>query len=146
MDMHWTRTLVLIRVATVVAVFGCLTGCDPTVDYGPPAQTALNPAQADLARRISETQLLNGAWAFTGLWYTPIDYTSAGLQNVTGVSAIGLIDAYQADLADDGVAQEMWFAPGTLAGTKDYLIQWMDDYVNGTVNPSVEEPGAVSGT
>jgi hypothetical protein len=137
---HW------IRIAAVVAAFGSLTGCGDHCNCSSSSgATAVSPAQSDLARRIAQTQLLNGAWAFVGIWYEPIDYTLTGYQNTTGVSALGLLDAYKADMADDGVAEETWFAPSTLGRAKDFLIQWMTDFVNGMVNPAAEEPGALTG-
>jgi hypothetical protein len=116
MATNWIRPLLC--VAAVAGSFGSLAGCEgpkgddgPAGPPGPSGSSAVSPAHQALAGRIAEAQLLNGSWAFTGTWYEPIDYTYTGLQNVTGATGFGLFDAYQADLADDGVAQEMWFVP-----------------------------------
>lgn len=138
----------LCRIALVAGVASAVAceGDETNVYVTSSKPSALDEPQQALAQRVAQTQVSNGSWYFQQVWYDPIDYTNPGLQNVTGVTALGLIDAYSLDLADNGVADDTWFAPDTLARAKDYLIQWMNDFINQTPNPSEEEQGFLSGS
>jgi hypothetical protein len=130
-------TQIALVAASLATVAGCGGGSSPTTSTPEPSPKprSLTAPEKALAQRIVETQLSNGSWAFQQAWYAPINYGFEGFQNVTGLTALSLIDAYEMDLADDGVVQDMWFVPPALAMTKDYLVEWMDDFVNGTPNP-----------
>ena len=86
--MRSIRCLPRIAAAAVVAAAVACEGDDITnITYVTPA-SALSEVQRALAERVAQTQLSNGAWDFSHLWYEPIDYASVGLQNVTGPAVL----------------------------------------------------------
>lgn len=126
------RALSLLLLLTLAA---CGGGGSPTAAPPPPPRVLSQP-EVELATRVAETQLANGSWSFQQPWYQPVDHAFYGYQNVTGITALGLFDAY-----DIGGS---WFLPATLDDAKDYLVRWCRDFVDGTPNPWGQDwPGMI---
>ena len=88
----------------------------------------LTKGEVDLAQCLAGAQLSSGGYDWRQDAYLPWDLTVAGYQNVTGISVLGLVDAYDADMRDNGRLDYVPFVPVTLSRTAAYLVQVMADF------------------
>lgn len=95
----------------------------------------LNPIQVELAARLASSHLDNGAWDWRQNSF-PYNTTVTGYQNVSGITALGLLCAY--DASPDQLQNE----EHVLHETKDYLVNVMQDYLDDVIT-SVSLPNFI---
>ena len=127
-----------VPLCTSMLVMLCLAvGCGGGGGAGPApaADPALDATQLALADRLASAHLDNGAFDWRQDVF-PYDTTVSGYQNVTGITALGLIDSYEAD-----PALLPSVAP-VLDEVAAYLLAVMTDHLADTVS-SVSLPNYI---
>lgn len=116
------KTLLVVLLVPAI-LFGC-GGIKPS-GSGAVAGPATPATWELIADRLAAVQSVDGSFAVEPQVHVPFSDAVAGDQNVTGVAALGLFDAYAAD------PRPAW--RDALTHTKDYLVDQMRGYVAGSI-------------